>query len=175
MTLKVLETQGIKVSGGNGGTLSYRTDNPKIASVDDKGNVTAKAKGTAKVTVTEAESANYLGQTVTADVSVGLNDAPALTAKAVEVDFGSTPPALVVEGGNGGKLSYKSSDVNVVKVSDKGDLTLVSAGQADITVSQAATDTTAAPKAITVAVIVNKSVGAGLDASPLTLKVLETQ
>ncbi|ORJ18562.1 hypothetical protein BS639_24660, partial [Rouxiella silvae] len=109
LTLKVLETQGIKVGGGNGGALSYRSDSLNIASVDSKGKVTAKAQGTARVTVTEAESANYLGQAVTADVSVGLKDAPSLTAKPVKADFGSTPPALVVEGGNGGKLSYTSS------------------------------------------------------------------
>ncbi|MBF6639325.1 Ig-like domain-containing protein, partial [Rouxiella silvae] len=175
MTLKVLETQGIEVSGGNGGALSYHSDRAGIASVEKDGKVTAIAKGTAKITVTEAESANYLGQAVTADVSVGLNDAPVLTAKAVEVDFGSKPPALVVEGGNDGKLSYTSSNANVVKVSDKGDLTLVSAGQTDITVSQAATATTAAPASIKVSVTVRKILGTVLKAEPMTLKVLKTQ
>ncbi|ORJ18563.1 hypothetical protein BS639_24655, partial [Rouxiella silvae] len=129
----------------------------------------------AKITVTEAASANYLGQAVTADVSVDLNDSPVLTAEAVKVDFGSTPPALVVEGGNDGKLSYTSSNANVVKVSDKGDLTLVSAGQSDITVSQAATATTAAPEAIEVKVTVRKILGTVLKAEPMTLKVLKTQ
>ncbi len=174
MTLKVGDVTRIKVGGGNGtqgGELRYRSDNPKIASVDNDGKVTAFAKGTTKVTVTEVTSTNYLGQTATADVSVGLKDAPALTAKAVTVNFGTPNQSLNVQGGNNGKLSFKSSDAGVVKVSDKGELTFVNAGQADITVSQAATDTTAAPAAIKVSVTVNKILGRELNAENMTLKV----
>ncbi|ORJ19446.1 hypothetical protein BS639_19945 [Rouxiella silvae] len=174
MTLKVLKTQGIEVSAGNGGTLSYRSDNPKIASVGDDGKVTAIAKGTAKVTVTEAESANYLGQALTFDVSVDLNDAPVLHADPVSWEFGTVPRPLYVQGGNDGKLSFTSADESIVAVNSRGDLVFVKGGTTSITVSQAETATTAAPEAIEVNVTVRKTLGRVLKAEPMTLKIDQT-
>ncbi|KQN42808.1 hypothetical protein ASE93_19070 [Serratia sp. Leaf50] len=177
MTLKIDQTDKVKITSSNGdkgGALSYRSDSPDIASVDSKGKVTAIAKGTAKITVTEAASANYLGQAVTADVSVDLNDAPVLTAKAVEVDWGTANVELGVKGGNEGPYIYQADPADVVKVSDKGKLTLLKAGTTRIKVSQAATASMAAPEAIEVKVTVRKILGTALKAESMTLKIDQT-
>ncbi|WP_193311928.1 inverse autotransporter beta domain-containing protein [Rouxiella sp. S1S-2] len=174
MKLKVGDKKGVMASGGNGGQggkLTYRSDNDTVAQVDSEGNVTARAKGTAKIAVTEAESANYLGQTATFGVTVDLKDALALHADPVTVDFGATKQKLSVSGGNGGTYLYKSLDESVVKVSATGELTFVKAGTTRITVSQAATENTAASQPIDVAVTVNKIVGVALEVSPMKLKV----
>ncbi|WP_369788534.1 inverse autotransporter beta domain-containing protein [Rouxiella sp. WC2420] len=176
MTLKAGEKQELRLKGGNGergGVLSYRSDKDTVASVDSNGKVTAHTSGKAKVTVTEAESTNYIGQQAMLTVTVDLKDATALKAEPVIVEFGAAVQKLEVTGGNNGLLSFNSLNKNVVKVNSQGELTFVGAGNTSIVVSQAATDTVAAPKDITVAVNINKTTGTALKVSPLTLKIDE--
>lgn len=175
LALKVGEFNNIEVKGGNGGKITYQSANPAIASIDNTGKVTAHASGSATVTVTEAESTNYIAQKATLTVSVDVKDAIALEADPVLRDFGAAPQPLIIRGGNNGILSFKSADKSTVEVSSKGQMTFVKAGKTHINVSQAATASIAAPKAIDVEITVRKIIGPILAASPMTLKVGEHQ
>ncbi|GAA5186007.1 hypothetical protein [Ferrimonas gelatinilytica] len=48
--------------GGNGGHVSYSSNNEQVASVDSNGLVTIKGSGEAQIIAQEAESNNYFGQ-----------------------------------------------------------------------------------------------------------------
>lgn len=99
LALKVGESNNTEVKGGNGGKISYESANPAIASIDNTGKVTAHAFGFATVTVTEAESTNYISQKATLTVTVDMKDATALEADPVLRDFGTVPLPLIVKGG----------------------------------------------------------------------------
>ena len=66
----VPETHQIVVSRKGTGAISYSSNNPGIASVDDDGLVTAVGRGTAKITVTVAEDEDYEEAAATLTVTV---------------------------------------------------------------------------------------------------------
>ena len=116
--------------------ISYKVDKPHIASVDALGNVTAHAKGTAKVTVTLLD-----GSKKKSTCTVTVRD---LTAKAVDVEpfdkdlqLGENvqmvpiiTPATVKNKG----VTYSSNNNKVCKVTKNGVLKPVGVGTAKITV-----------------------------------------
>lgn len=62
-------SQQISVTGAQG-ALSYKSSNTDVASVDSQGTVTAKAAGSASITVSAAETDNYKAASITVAVSV---------------------------------------------------------------------------------------------------------
>ena len=59
---------GVKTSGN--GTLTYKSSNTKVATVDKNGKVTLKGPGVAKITVTAAATDNYLKASKTVTLKV---------------------------------------------------------------------------------------------------------
>lgn len=114
---------------------SYKSSNKKIFTVDKKGKIKAKKKGTAKLTVTLAS-----GKKATAKVKVQKG-----TVKTTKVTV-NTSKLVLLKGGNytlkttvaplttQQKITYSSSNKKVVTVSSKGVLTAKKKGTAKITV-----------------------------------------
>lgn len=136
--LKVKKTTTkFKVSGLASGdsVKSYKSSNKKIFTVDKKGKIKAKKKGTAKLTVTLAS-----GKKATAKVKVQKG-----TVKTTKVTV-NTSKLVLLKGGSytlrttlaplttQQKATYSSSNKKVVTVSSKGVLNAKKKGTAKITV-----------------------------------------
>ena len=67
LTLNVGDTQKLTVESGE--DLTFKSSAPEVATVDDKGNVTAVAKGNSMITISDGEQTAYCG------VLVGLQGA----------------------------------------------------------------------------------------------------
>ena len=69
----------VKITANGIGTISYVSENPEIASVDNKGVVTGKTIGTTTITVSAEGDNNHLAATKTFDVESKCLDEPRLT------------------------------------------------------------------------------------------------
>lgn len=182
LTLYVGETKPLAISGGNNGPLSFSSPAVGVFDITPEGILTALISTgdntTVSLTTTEAESENYLSQKYTSSVMVKRYPAiPLHGPTSVTVDYGSAPQQLKISGGNaGGKTVYTSFDPLVVQISDSGVMTFLKGGTSQITVSQAATVSHAAPEKLTIPVTVNKIAGTPLQgASTMNLTVGESR
>ena len=132
-------TLNTKISKGDG-ALSYVSGNTKVATVNKStGKVTIVGVGTAKITVTAAETDNYKAATTTVSVSVA-KAGQTISAKSFTKAYGSKAFSLGAKRTKGdGKLTYKSSDTKVASVNASGKVTIKVTGKATITITAAAT------------------------------------
>ena len=117
----------LKVTTNLAGTVTWKSSNNKVAVVDSKGVVTAKAAGTANITAT------LNGKTATYKVTV--KNAMSINKTAVTVYVGGTPASYTLKATSaiGGTVKYATSNKNVATVSSKGVVTAKKAGTAVIT------------------------------------------
>ena len=117
----------LKVTTNLAGTVTWKSNNTKVAVVDSKGVVTAKAAGTANIT------ASLNGKTATYKVTV--KNAMSINKTAVTVYVGGTPASYTLKATSaiGGTVKYATSSKNVATVSSKGVVTAKKAGTAVIT------------------------------------------
>ena len=117
----------LKVTTNLAGTVTWKSSNTKVAVVDSKGVVTAKAAGTANITAT------LNGKTATYKVTV--KNAMYINKTAVTVYVGGTPASYTLKATSaiGGTVKYATSNKNVATVSSKGVVTAKKAGTAVIT------------------------------------------
>lgn len=108
-------------------TLKWISSNPTVAKVSSSGKITAKAPGEATITVV-AEDGTYKASCVISVKQPYLTKT-SLTLYAGEVYW------LYVKNGNG-KISWKSSDDSIMKVSSTGKVTALKEGQATITATR---------------------------------------
>ena len=141
-------------ASGNKGSLSYKSSNTAIATVDSTGKVTAKGAGKATITIIAAATNNYNAATKTITVNVA-KAAQSITAKvaASSVAVGKTTTVSIM--GNKGKKSYKSSNTAIATVdSSTGKVTAKKVGTVKITATSAATaQYNAASKTVTIKVV----------------------
>ena len=138
---------------GNEGSLTYKSSNTAVATVDSAGKVTAKGGGTAKITITAAATSNYNAAAKTITVKVA-KAAQSITAKsaASSVFVGKTTTVSVT--GAKGTTSFKSSDTTIATVSSEGKVTGRKGGTVRITATSAATaQYNAASMTVTIKVI----------------------
>lgn len=125
--------------------LTFASEDETIATVDDKGNVTAVKAGETKIKVSVKDSDVY------AEIAVKVNGEPVvekpITGVSVKADkselkVGETAKLTAVitpeDTTDSKDLKYESSDKAVAEVSDAGVVTAKAAGKAVITVSSAA-------------------------------------
>ena len=117
----------LKVTTNLAGTVTWKSSNTKVAVVDSKGVVTAKAAGTANITAT------LNGKTATYKVTV--KNAMSINKTEVTVYVGGTPASYTLKATSaiGGTVKYATSNKNVATVSSKGVVTAKKAGTAVIT------------------------------------------
>lgn len=127
------------------GEIVFTSEDETIATVDDKGNVTAVKAGETKIKVSVKDSDVY------AEIAVKVNGEPVvekpITGVSVKADkselkVGETAKLTAVitpeDTTDSKDLKYESSDKAVAEVSDAGVVTAKAAGKAVITVSSAA-------------------------------------
>ena len=127
------------------GELIFASEDETIATVDDKGNVTAVKAGETKIKVSVKDSDVY------AEIAVKVNGKPvvekpitgvSVKAEKSELKVGETAKLTAVitpeDTTDSKDLKYESSDKAVAEVSDAGVVTAKAAGKAVITVSSAA-------------------------------------
>ena len=143
-------SSGKITASGNKGSLSYKSSNTAIATVDSTGKVTAKGAGKATITITAAATSNYNAATKTITVTIA-KAAQSITASNLALTYPNS--GKITASGNKGSLSYKSSNTAIATVDSAGKVTAKGAGKATITITAAATSNyNAATKTITVAV-----------------------
>ena len=119
---------------------SWKSSNKKVAAVTSKGRITGKKAGTAKITVT-------LKSGISATVKVEVQKKAVTTKKLTVTGKSVKKNKLILKKGkrvtltatktpitSTEKITYKSSDKKVAKVSSKGEITAKKAGKANITV-----------------------------------------
>lgn len=121
-TMKAFD-HGVKIAGTN---VTWKTSNPKVASINKNGKITAKKKGTAKI------SATYQGTTVTSKITVKKptlklkkSKATIKINKSVKIKATAKPAK---------KITYKSGNKKIATVSKKGVVKAKSVGKTKITV-----------------------------------------
>lgn len=123
-TLYVGQTYKINAKIDNPvGNTSYISNRKSIASVNSKGKVTARKKGTATITVKNNK--------VSVKIKITVKN-PRINRKKVTLKKGHTFKIKIT--GKAGKQTYKSSKKSVVKVSKSGKITAKKKGKAVITV-----------------------------------------
>ena len=121
-------TVALKASkAGVSGKVTYTSSKPSVASVEANGKVTAKAAGTAVITV---KCGNYKA---TCKITVKKPSVKA-AASAKTVYVGKTSQIKVTKTGLTGKVTYTSSNKAIAAVSKTGKVTAKKAGTATITV-----------------------------------------
>ena len=133
---------------GNEGKVTYKSSNTAVAAVDSAGKVTAKGGGTAKITITAAETDYYKETTkeITVDVA---KTAQSITASDLSLTYPDS--GNIAASGNKGRLTYKSSNTAVATVDAAGKVMAKGGGTAKITITAAETaQYNAASKTITV-------------------------
>ena len=138
LTLGVGETFDLKpaLPAGKTGEIALASSDTGVATVSEKGVVTAVGVGDACVTATAGDGAY-------AECFVHVKKAPdkvafSATSMSIGVGESASAPKVVVgsaEGEYAGACTFKSSNVSCVTVDDKGVLKGVKVGDADVTVT----------------------------------------
>ena len=126
-TLKaVLSPSGSKTS------LTWKSSNPKVAQVSDSGKVTAKARGTATITVTTTN-----GKKASCKVTVKAPSPKSikLSSKTLKLETGGKKRLTYTFSPENaqGKVTWKSSKPSVASVNSKGQITAKRVGKTTIT------------------------------------------
>ena len=134
ISLKAGEAFTLKVK--NGSISNWKSSNTKIATVTSSGKVKAVKKGTATITATLTTGFKL---TCNVTVTTSTKVKQKITAKSYTKTYGAKAFNINAHTSGNGKLSYKSNNNKVVKVSSKGKVTIKGCGKATITIKAAAT------------------------------------
>lgn len=112
--------------------ITWQSSNPSVASVDQNGKITGISAGSTTITAKTSD-----GKTASKKLTVtGKAEIQASNKKVV---YGSKAFSLNAKTNSNGKLTYKTSDSNVVTVNSNGKVTIKGCGKATITVTVSAT------------------------------------
>lgn len=129
---------GAKTDNTDGTRLIYESDDPKVASVDEKGNVKIGSVGTANIHIRAEASENYHGADKDVTVTVGKKGAE-ITAAQTAYSLPATGEKVKIEtkASGKGKITYESEDPSIAKVDEEGNIEAVSVGVTKIKIRQA--------------------------------------
>ena len=138
------------------GSLSYKSSNNNVVSVDSSGKVTIKGAGSATITVTASATLRTNAAIKNIKVTVS-KKTQKITCNSYKKTYGSKAFKLGAKTNGGGKLTYKSSNNKIASVNSKGVVTIKNFGKATIKVSAGSSKYfNAASKKITVTVVPKK-------------------
>ena len=112
--------------------VSYSTSNKKVATVNSKGVITAKAAGTAKITVKSGSKKFVVIVTVPRTATTAIRNVPSALSLKKKKSYTLKPK--LNPSNSDEKITYTSSNKKVATVSSKGKITAKGAGTAVITV-----------------------------------------
>ena len=118
--------------------LTYVSDNPAVATVDATGEVTIVGAGVATITVSQGGDGNYepaMDMTHVLTVNKATQTISGVAATETKT-YGDLPYNLFASTDSSLPLDYYSDNPNVATVDANGEVTIVGAGVATITVSQ---------------------------------------
>ncbi len=119
--------------------LTYKSSNPKVVSVNNKGRLTAKGTGTAKITVQAKDgSGKKAVVTVTVKKAEAVVTSVKVTVEKTEIKVGETTTAsaeIMPADALVKTVTWSSSDQSVATVDKDGKITGVKAGEVTITAS----------------------------------------
>lgn len=115
--------------------VSWKSSNEKVATVDENGYVTAKGKGTAKITATTTDGSN-----LSATCTVTVKQMVTMIVNTMSINRSTKNvtkklPVMVGNNASNKKLNYKSSNNKVVSVNSKGQITAKAKGTATIKIT----------------------------------------
>lgn len=115
--------------------VSWKSSNEKVATVDENGYVTAKGKGTAKITATTTDGSN-----LSATCTVTVKQMVTMIVNTMSINRSTKNvtkklPVMVGNNASNNKLNYKSSNNKVVSVNSKGQITAKAKGTATIKIT----------------------------------------
>lgn len=139
-------TIAVKVTEGSAASITWKSSDDRVASVDGSGKVTAKEAGSATITATVASS-DGVKLDLTCAVTVKADAAPPqalkaeLDKKSAELKKGeSTTLTVKVTGGSAASITWKSSNDKIVSVDGSGKVTAKEIGSATVTATVTAQD-----------------------------------
>ena len=127
----------LEVSNKGGGVKTYVSSDDKVVTVDKNGVVTIVGTGTATLTVSLAESANYTADQKEVTVAVGKIEHSLVVDKiSYRVTYGDPAFKITAKAGDTESgIQFASDNKEVATVSKDGTVTIGNAGTAKITVS----------------------------------------
>ena len=163
------------------GEITYSSDNTNVATVDaSTGLVTIVGAGSATITATAAETANYAASSESYILTVTTKQLQTITFENASVQkvFGDAPFTNLATTTGDGAITYRSSKTSVATIdSNTGLITIVGVGRTTITATAAETETYApasksfvltVTKATQTIVFDSASVQVTVDANPFT-------
>ena len=130
--------------------MTFKSSDTSVATVNDKGQITAKKVGTTRITINAKSSNRYNSAKKTVTINV-TKKSQTVTASNKTYTIGSKNRSLGAKAKTG--LSYKSSDPSAVSVSAKGEVTAKKVGAYKITITAKSTKTyKSAKKVITITI-----------------------
>ena len=152
------------------GNIVFSSNNTNIIMVDSTGNLKAKSKGSATITVHFSGSENYTPSNATITVTVNLNNA-SVTAENMTLNVGENDTIKYTTNPEGLNVTFMSDNSGIVSVNQQGIVTALKNGTATITVSVGDSEKYAINKTvITVTVTLND---ANVTAKDIELKAGE--
>lgn len=125
------ETLKVNVTKGTAKTITWKSSNDSVASVDSGGKVTAKSVGSATITATVTPSEGE-PRDFPCTVTVNAAYSKVTISGANEVVVGKTITLSAQTEPQGGKITWSSDNEKVAKVDGSGVVTGVAAGTANI-------------------------------------------
>ena len=143
ITLNVGDSKNIGAKVSSGLTLTYKSSNSEIATVDSKGKVVGKKSGKTKITITQAGNDTYNPVSKTINVTV-TKKAQTITTNFDSYQFYDKGKAykikLTAKASSKLTCTYKSSNKKIASIDKKGNITPKKAGTVKITITQKGND-----------------------------------
>ncbi len=114
--------------------IVFSSNDTNIVMVDSTGNIKAKSKGSATITVHFSGSENYTSSNANITVTVNLNNA-SVTAENMTLNVGENATIEYTTNPEGLNVTFMSDNSGIVSVNEQGIVTALKVGTANITVT----------------------------------------